>query len=106
MEIKIPKRFKLCGLTINVHYRDDLHFDEDVVGFAKYRQSEIILQANTTAVPRTREAQEQTYLHELMHHILYIAGEDHFDPPLHKREFLVDRIASLLHQALATSEDD
>lgn len=102
--MRIPTRLKLFGRTITVQYDQALHHNDDVHGWAKYRQDIIVLQPPTLQTPITQEQIEHTYLHELMHHVLYAAGEDSFDPPLHKREYLVDRIAGLLHQALTTSE--
>lgn len=102
--MKIPKNLKLYGRTLTVEYDPALSHNDDVHGWAKYRTDRITLQPVTAQTPITQEQLEHNYLHELMHHILYNAGEDNFDPPLHKREYLVDRIAGLLHQALTSAE--
>ena len=104
--MKIPKTVKLYGRTLTIEYDHELFHNEDAYGLAKYRTDTITLQPVTKQTPITREQLEHNYLHELMHHILYNSGEDSFDPPLHKREYLVDRIAGLLHQALTTAEYD
>jgi predicted SprT family Zn-dependent metalloprotease len=83
-----------------------VHYKDDVAGWAKYRQSKIVLQPKTPQTPITDEVLFHNFLHELIHFILYCAGEDGFDPPLHKREYLVDRIAGLLHQAIKTMRFD
>ena len=100
----IPKQFKLQGKIITVEYQEDLYHEEGVHAWAKYRTDKIILQPSTEQTPITQNTLEQNFYHELIHHILYVAGEDTFDPPLHRREYLVDRIAGLLHQALTTMQ--
>ncbi len=102
--MKIPKSFKQFGQTITVEYSPEVLYNEDVTGWAKYRQNKIVLQSPTNSTPITEEMLEQNFCHELMHFILYGAGEDCFNPPLHKREYLVDRMAGLLHQFLTTTE--
>lgn len=102
--MKIPKSFRLLGQVITVEYDGALHHNDDVHGWAKYRQSKIVLQQSTGNTPITQQMLEHNFLHEMTHFILYAAGEDSFDPPLHKREYLVDRISGLLHQALTTAE--
>ena len=99
----IPKTFILMGKTWSVTFKDDLLLESDVLGTCSYRKNLITLQPATESTPLTSEHVEQTFFHELMHAILYEAGEDCFDPPLHQREFLVDRISSLLHQFVKTS---
>ena len=106
MANKIPSSFKLFGETITVEYDPAMLHNEDVYGWASYRQDKIILQPRSEQIPITEEALQQAFFHEMMHHILYLAGEESFDPPLHKREYLVNRIASLLQQALHTAEFD
>ena len=64
------------------------------------------MQPAVNGAPKQQSAVEQAFCHEMIHHILYLAGEYVFDPPLHKREYLVERIAGLLHQALVTMEYD
>lgn len=102
--MRIPKRFRLFGRVITVELDPSLYHNEDVLGLAKYRSDKIILQPNTEHTQITREQMEHSFFHELVHHVLYAAGEDVFDPPLHKREYLVERIAGLLHQAVVSSE--
>jgi hypothetical protein len=101
-ENNIPASFELWGRTITVEYEDAVSHNDDVHGWAKYRQDKIVLQPITKQTPLTRESLTHTFFHELTHFILYCAGEDQFDPPLHKREYFVDRIAGLLHQAFKT----
>ncbi len=104
--MKIPKQFNLYGQVITVEFDPALHHNEDVHGWAKYRLNKIVLQPSTPQTPISKELLEHNFVHELVHHILYAASEDSFDPPLHRRECLVDRIAGLLHQAMTTAEYD
>ena len=99
----IPVRFNLLGHAITVEFVDDLYYTHDVVGMAMYRQDKILLQRSTAQFPLTKEAQEHSFFHEMMHFLLYYGGEDQFEPDLHKREYLVDRLSGLLHQALTTA---
>ena len=103
-ELKIPKRFKLLGQTIIVELESSLFIKEDMYGYASYRRGRIGLQTSSEDMPIPDDIILTTFFHELMHHILYMAGEDNIDPPLHKREYLVDRISGMLHQAFSTME--
>jgi len=102
--MKIPKRFKLFGQTIAVKFDPLLVNENDNLGQAVYRRSEIRLQPNTAAHPRNPDQIGQTFCHELMHHMLYAANAKKGDEWLHKDEVLVDVLGSLLHQALTTME--
>ena len=102
--LHIPQRFTLLGQTITVVYQNDLYFKQDRFGEAVYRKNEIVLQSPSAEVPITKEQVEQHFFHELVHFLFAFGGEDGFDPPLHEQEYLVDRIAGLLQQALKTSE--
>ena len=92
----IPKQFQLVGKTIDVEYRPDLLKDEDKVGMAAYRRNRIYLQPSVSGYERDEADIEQSFLHEVVHWILMVMGED-------KTEKYVDLFASLLHQALATA---
>ena len=101
--MKIPLSLKLLGQTITVEYDPSLFHGEDAHGMAKYRLNKIILQPPTDQTPIPKDALEHNFLHELVHHVFFAAGEDLFNPPLHNREWLVDRVAGLLHQVLTTA---
>lgn len=60
-----------------------------------------------TAVSGGAERQEQTFMHELVHFIIYHSGaayrgKDH--AVMHQDEAFIDLTAQLLHQALTTME--
>lgn len=102
--MRIPTKFKLLGRTINVVYRSTLINDEGMLGRAKYDDGLIILQSDEKGMPIPQDLLEESFFHELIHHIFSIAGDSRFDPPLTKREFLVERVSGLLHQAFTTAE--
>jgi len=88
------------GQTIRVTTDPLLKDRHGAAGMVEYGTEKITLQENTAATPVSRQALEQTYLHELIHYIFFLAESDTDDPPLHNRECLVYRVAGLLHQAL------
>ena len=102
--MKIPKRFKLLGQTIEVKFDPSVQFEDGQLGWAKFNSMEIILQPSTEQTFMPKEKVELNFFHELVHHIFYVAGNERFDPPLHKDEFLVDLVAGLLHQFMSTAE--
>jgi hypothetical protein len=104
--MKIPKRFKLLGHTINVVIADDLTFNDDLVGRANYRKNLIEIQDrnNSTGIPES--IYKEVFVHELMHFLLFYSRSGNDDPPLSKREGLVNRLGELLYQALETMEYD
>lgn len=102
--MRIPTKFKLLGRTINVVYSSTLINDDGLLGQAKYDDGLILLQSDEKGMPISQDLLEENFLHELIHHIFRIAGDSKFDPPLNKREFLIQRVAGLLHQAFTTAE--
>lgn len=100
--MRIPKRFKLLGQTIEVVFEEKLVAKDDIVGAARYRTNEIALQPCTEGCPRKPEAVEQTFFHELLHFALDAMGRNE----LRQEEAFVDMLAGLLHQALTTAEYD
>lgn len=100
--MKIPKRFKLMGQTIEIVYDSTISDMDGCAGLAKYRWNQIVLQPDTNGVKRPLSKIEQTFCHELVHWIFYMASEN----KLRANEKLVDTIAGLLHQALSTMEHE
>lgn len=98
--MQIPKSLELAGFKIKVSKDPMLKSKHGAVGMVDYGSECISLQSDTPATPISRQSMEQTYLHELVHYIFYLAESDTDDPPLHNRECLVDRVSGLLHQAL------
>lgn len=98
--LKIPKSFKLMGRTFTVEYTPKLNYTDGATGMAYHRSRRIGLLPNTPEYPRSKEDIEQTFLHELTHHILHAMGET----KLNDNEKFVDMFAGFLHQALTTME--
>ena len=99
-KIKIPKKFKLLGQTINVKFDNSLMFENNWLVVADYRKRIIGLQPDGKQNKIYNENLEHTYLHELTHWILHTMNEHE----LNQNEKFVDVFSGLLHQALKTSE--
>jgi len=109
--MKLPKRFQLMGRKIEVVERVDLLQDRDWTGAAVYSQDKIELLPTSEIYVRSQAAVEQTFFHELVHHLLYHAGgainhDLKSGGYLHKNEEFVDLLGSLLHQAVTSAEYD
>jgi len=98
--MKIPKRFKLYGHTIEVVWDNTQCHDSDNRGLADYRNNRIVLQPNGDQVKYPQSLVAQAFCHELVHFLLDCAGY----PDDRKDETKVERISHLLHQALSTAE--
>ena len=97
--MKIPKRFKLFGHTVEVKTEPDYEDREDGQGIAQFNKNRIIIQCNK-ALKRPVTRMEQCYLHEVIHMVLH---ELHYSKETYNEQ-MVDQIASALHQVLTTSE--
>lgn len=98
--MKIPKRFKLCGHTMEVVYDNLILHRNDNRGEACYRDHTIKLMPSTVSSPLPQTSVEEAFCHEMTHFILYLAGYIHEA----NDEGMVTRIGLLLHQALSTME--
>ena len=107
--MRIPKRFKLFGRTIEVVWEQGPFVERpECAAFACYRQNRIEMNPNP-AISGGPEQQEQSFMHEMVHFITYHSGvayrgKDH--SRMHQDEEFVDLTAQLLHQALSTMEYD
>lgn len=102
--MKIPKRFELLGNTIDVEF-SDTHFNEnDEHGRASYRRNKIILQKPTESICLSDDVLNCVFIHEVIHHVLYIARNAVDDPELHSNESFVELVAQLLYQIIKTAE--
>lgn len=106
--MRIPKRFKLLGQTIEVVENPRLLPDNGFQGAACYRETKIELLPITEATPAHPSSQEQTFCHELMHFLLRAGGGPvncHLGGKfLHQNEEFVELMGCLLHQVLTTME--
>lgn len=107
--MKIPKRFKLLGHTIEVVERHDLLQERDWTGAANYPKCKIELLPSTITYQQAKSKIEQCFCHELSHFLLYFAGSavNHdlkSGEYIHTNEEFVDLLGHLLHQAMTTME--
>jgi hypothetical protein len=96
----IPKEFVLFGQKIKVKIDTSILASDDAEGLALYRENTIKIAGHSAVWPQKTSREEQVFLHELVHFILYSMHED----DLRKNEKFVDVFASLLHQALITAK--
>ena len=96
--MKIPKRFKLFGQTIEVEFDSDLAFKDDDVGQACYRENKIKLQEPEK--DRPLEQIESIFWHEVVHFICFVLGyhDQRTD------EAFVNRFGNAIHQIISTME--
>lgn len=99
-KIRIPISFELGGRTITIKYKNNMVDEDDSIGYAKYRKNEIWIQENITGTTRTIDHTIETFLHELIHWILYMISENE----LRDNEKFVQLFSEYLHQALKTAE--
>lgn len=107
--MKIPKSFKLGGLTITTKYEAGMNYDRARVGEASYMDSEITLLNQNEANPVPDDLQGKNYCHEVAHHISFYTGaavNHELKESLHKNEEFVDLLGLFLHQFLTTAEYD
>jgi predicted SprT family Zn-dependent metalloprotease len=97
----IPESFKLHGQTILVEYALDLAYTQGAYGTANFDQNIIQLQPENLGHPIPKEMVEQTFIHEVVHHILnHMDGK--YANDLKDDEEFVERFSKLLHQMLIT----
>jgi predicted SprT family Zn-dependent metalloprotease len=97
--VKIPESFKQFAQEVTVKYKKDLSNKHGSWGKCYYDRNEIELQDNKYDEGLPDIKLEETFYHELVHIILYFAGEQE----LRNNEKFVDVFSGLLHQALTTA---
>ncbi len=104
--MRIPKRFKIYGQTIEVVWSGEPFVENEGVGFASYRLNQIQIRPSQESCPRSNSQLEVTFLHELVHFILFYAqsARDKEKEWMHQDENFVESFSNLLHQALTTFE--
>lgn len=101
--MRIPKKFKLLGHTIEVVIERDLANKTDCLGETRYRYNQIALQPiSSEERKRSNTSFEQVFLHEVTHWILHTMHET----DLSNNEKFVEQFSGLLHQVLTTMEGD
>ena len=98
--MKIPKRFKLLGHTIEVSTSNEQYYEKKTYGSCSFEGKWIKLVNPSEHHPITQGSLEQTFLHELVHLCLYHTEQN----KLGDNEAFVDLMSALIHQALTTME--
>lgn len=99
--MKIPEVFNIGPYRVPVVFKTGMWEKEKKVGTADIGRQRIILQP---PMPEclNRKCCEQAFLHELVHMMLFYAGQRE----LYVDEVLVDCLANLLYQVLETKKGD
>ena len=100
VKMKIPKTFQIGPYKVPVKFQNNMWEKEKKVGTADIGRQKITLQSPMDCL--NRKCCEQAFLHELMHMMLFYAGQRE----LYVDEVLVDVMANLLYQVLETSKGD
>lgn len=100
--MKIPKKITLLNSTYTVEIKHDLLDDQGAIGLLNPLKGKILIQPNSRNSPIIQNEIEQTFLHELVHAILYKMEK----LELYKDEAFVNQFASLLHQAYLTQKGE
>lgn len=98
--MRIPKRFKLLGHTVDVMEDPSRMYESRAYGSCSYEAKWIKLVPPSPSHPVTQGSVEHTFMHELVHMCLY--HTEHAE--LNENDAFVDLLAGLLHQALTTAE--
>lgn len=100
MKLKIPKKFKLFGTTVNVVWDNKRMNDMKCYGLCTYSNSEITLSTKANATKLSSDRIMDTFYHERTHAILDAMNED----DLSSNEKFVDVFSKLLRQADETAK--
>lgn len=92
----IPTSFWLGGLKIDVVYDNTMVKTKQVIGEARYVNQQIRLDPSVAPM----QTLEQSFIHELVHWIFYVMGEEE----LRNNEKLVDLFAHFIYQARVTEQ--
>lgn len=98
-EIRIPCRFMLGGIWVDVEIVEDLTHKDNAFGQANFNDSRIRIQPNVLGTPRAVQDIERTFFHELTHFLFHMAGEYEYRDD----EKRIDVFSRLLHQAMKTA---
>ena len=94
--MKIPKTIKIIGRKIDIKYSKSM---KDW-GEARFESSEIILHKVRKNMKNKNEHYEATFLHEVVHWILYLLGEEK-----NNNEEFVERLSETIYQIIPQIED-
>ncbi len=98
--MKIPKKFKLFGTTINVIWDNKRLNDNGTYGHSDYGKSEVVLSTTQGLDDLSEDRMADVFYHERTHSILDAMNER----DLSNNEKFVDVFSKLLRQADETAE--
>lgn len=101
-ELRIPKRFKILGHTIEVKEDPGRFYHRGEFAACSLEGKTISLVPPSPHHPIMQSSLEHSFLHEVVHFLLYHTER----PKLGDDEGFVDLLAGLLHQVLTTMEYD
>ena len=96
--MRIPKSFQLQGHTIQVVFDNEDCEKRKFCRYADLNGNKIVLATKVFEDKFPKTKIEQTFIHEVIHHILEALGEN----KLNDNEKFVDGFAGHLHQILST----
>jgi hypothetical protein len=99
--MKIPETFDIGPFKVPVTFKGNMWDKEKKVGTADIGMQKIVLQPPMSGCLNRKYA-EQAFLRELVHMLLFYAGQRE----LCVDEVLVDALANLLYQFLETEKGD
>jgi predicted SprT family Zn-dependent metalloprotease len=99
--MRIPETFDIGPFKVPVTFKDNMWDKEKKVGTADIGRQRIVLQPPMPGC-LNQKCVEQAFLHELVHMLLFYAGQRE----LYVDEVLVDVLANLLYQVLETKKGD
>lgn len=99
-DIKIPKEFTLFSQNIIVEFNNQRCSDSSALGITRDCVNKILLATASDNDELPNDTIEQTFLHEVVHQILYKMSE--YD--IAKNEKFVDLFSKLLHQFMKTAK--
>ena len=99
MKFKIPKEFKVGSIDYTVNMVEHIEPNDDFGRWYPFGFIEIATQSGGYNVSESR--QQQTFLHELTHAILFAMGKEE----LNDDESFVNTFSSFLSEAINTMEE-
>jgi len=105
--MKIPKRFKLMGASIEVVENPRLMQDRHWAGCCDYENHKIEILPISEIYAASQTKLEQTFCHELTHFLLHASGgcvNAELKDYIHTNEEFVELLGCLIHQVFDTME--
>ena len=89
----IPRTIKVAGVDYDVRIVDEIENNPNNMGVTLHHKSVIQIKRNMS-----KDKQEQTFIHELLHACFYEAGYKEF------AEDMINRVGTILHQVIRDND--